>query len=33
MVAVAQFGRAPDCDSGCRGFKSRRPPQYYQIYK
>jgi hypothetical protein len=20
-------GRAPDCDSGCRGFNPRRPPQ------
>src|ERR1019366_10080492 len=26
MVAVAQPGRAPDCGSGCRGFKSRRSP-------
>ena len=25
-VAVAQPGRAPDCGSGCRGFKSRRSP-------
>ena len=27
MVAVAQSGRAPGCDPGCRGFKSRRSPQ------
>ena len=29
MVGVAQFGRAPDCDSGRRGFKSHRPPQMH----
>lgn len=22
----SSVGRAPDCDSGCRGFKSRRSP-------
>ena len=27
MVAVAQLVRVPDCGSGCRGFKSRQPPQ------
>ena len=27
MAAVAQLVRAPDCDSGCRRFKSGRPPQ------
>lgn len=27
LVDVAQFGRAPACGAGCRGFKSRRPPQ------
>ena len=26
MVDVAQLVRAPDCDSGGRGFKSRLPP-------
>ena len=26
MVAVAQLVRVPDCDSGCRGFESRRSP-------
>ena len=26
MVDVAQLVRAPDCDSGCRGFESHRPP-------
>ena len=24
----SSVGRAPDCDSGCRGFKSHRPPQF-----
>ena len=28
MVAVAQFGRAPDCGSGCRGFESHQPPHF-----
>ena len=23
----SSVGRVPDCDSGCRGFKPRRPPQ------
>jgi hypothetical protein len=26
MVGVAQLVRAPDCESGGRGFKSRHPP-------
>src|SRR5215831_1721938 len=26
MVGVAQLVRVPDCDSGCRGFESHRPP-------
>ena len=26
MVGVAQLVRAPDCDSGCRGFESGHPP-------
>jgi hypothetical protein len=28
MVGVAQLVRVPDCDSGCRGFESHRPPQF-----
>jgi hypothetical protein len=24
----SSVGRAPDCDSGRRGFESRRPPQF-----
>lgn len=28
MVAVAQFGRALDCGSGCRGFESHQPPHF-----
>lgn len=28
MVVVAQLVRAPDCDSGGRGFKSRQPPHF-----
>ena len=28
MVGVAQLVRVPDCDSGCRGFDPRRPPQF-----
>lgn len=33
MVAVAQPGRAPDCGSGRRGFKSRRSPQlFFRIF-
>src|SRR5689334_1339400 len=28
MVAVAQLARAPGCGPGCRGFKSRRSPQF-----
>ena len=28
-VGVAQLVRAPDCDSGGRGFNSRRPPHYF----
>jgi hypothetical protein len=27
MAAVAQLVVAPDCGSGCRGFKSHQPPQ------
>jgi hypothetical protein len=27
-VGVAQLVRVPDCDSGCRGFESHRPPQF-----
>ena len=23
----SSVGRVPDCDSGCRGFESRQPPQ------
>lgn len=26
MVSVVQLARAPDCDSGNRGFESRRIP-------
>ena len=26
MVTVAQLVRAPDCDSGCRGFESHQSP-------
>jgi hypothetical protein len=26
MVGVAQLVRVPDCDSGCRGFKSHHLP-------
>ena len=29
MVAVAQLVRAPDCDSGGRGFESRLPPHLF----
>ena len=25
-------GRAPDCDSGCRGFDPRRSPQLFMEY-
>ena len=25
----SSVGRAPDCDSGCRGFKSHRPPHFF----
>jgi hypothetical protein len=28
MVVVAQLVRAPDCDSGGRGFEPHHPPQY-----
>src|SRR6185437_4826523 len=31
MVDVAQLVRVPDCDSGCRGFESHRPPQFGTI--
>ena len=31
MVGVAQLVRVPDCDSGCRGFESPRPPQFVTI--
>ena len=24
----SSVGRAPDCDSGCRGFESRRSPHF-----
>lgn len=27
----SSVGRAPDCDSGCRGFKPRRSPQFLKI--
>ena len=27
LVGIAQLVRAPDCDSGCRGFESRYSPQ------
>ena len=30
MVGVAQMVRAPDCDSGGRGFDSHHPPQFLQ---
>ena len=29
VVDVAQLVRAPDCDSGGRGFKSRLPPHCF----
>src|SRR5690349_16459681 len=25
----SSVGRVPDCDSGCRGFESRQPPQFF----
>ena len=25
----SSVGRAPDCDSGCRGFKSHHPPHFF----
>lgn len=28
VVVVAQLVRVPDCDSGCRGFESRRSPHF-----
>ncbi len=28
VVGVAQLVRVPDCDSGCRGFESHRPPHF-----
>ena len=31
MVGVAQLVRVPDCDSGCRGFESHRPPQFVVV--
>ena len=31
MVGIAQLVRAPGCDSGGRGFKSRYPPHYFFI--
>ena len=31
MVGVAQLVRVPDCDFGCRGFESHRPPQFLEI--
>ena len=33
MVGVAQLVRVPDCDSGCRGFESHRPPQLCNAVK
>lgn len=33
MVGVAQFGRALDCGSSRRGFKSRHPPIFCQKQK
>ena len=30
-AAVAQLVVAPDCGSGCRGFKSHQPPQDQQV--
>ncbi len=27
-MGVAQLVRVPDCDSGCRGFESHRPPHF-----
>lgn len=29
--ALSSVGRAPDCDSGCRGFKPRRAPQFISL--
>lgn len=28
LVGIAQLVRAPDCDSGCRGFESRYSPHF-----
>ncbi len=25
----SSVGRAPDCDSGCRGFEPHRPPHFF----
>ena len=27
----SSVGRAPDCDSGCRGFESHRSPHFYLV--
>lgn len=29
----SSVGRAPDCDSGRRGFKSRRPPHVFMLIR
>lgn len=29
LVGIAQLVRAPDCDSGCRGFESRYSPHFF----
>ncbi len=29
MAGVAQVVRAPDCDSGSRGFKSHHSPHFF----
>ena len=33
MVGVAQLVRVPDCDSGCRGFESHRPPHMRRVVR
>ncbi len=29
----SSVGRVPDCDSGCRGFETHRPPHFFSIMK
>ncbi len=31
MAGVAQLVRAPDCDSGSRGFKSHHSPHFLRV--